>query len=68
MTRTVFSHLAAPGAAITDNGKGMLFEGGKPFTNRVRAGAVAKEQGGTVVPHPAGGYVVSRPEKNNAGR
>lgn len=61
MTRTVFSHVAAYGAAqipITHNGKGALFEGGKPFLNRVRAGAVAQEQGGTVARHPAGGFVV----------
>ena len=33
---------------------------GKPFQNRLKAGRVAREQGGTVMPAPGGGFVVLR--------
>ena len=44
----------------TDNGKGAIMDGGKPFQNRLKAGRVAREQGGTVMPAPNGGFVVLR--------
>ncbi|MGJ3704664.1 hypothetical protein [Variovorax sp. AFSI2.2] len=47
-------------AQPTDNGKGAIMDGGKPFQNRLKAGRVAREQGGTVMPAPNGGFVVLR--------
>ncbi|BEP34358.1 hypothetical protein GmRootV59_13320 [Variovorax sp. V59] len=47
----------------SDNGKGAIMDGGKPFQNRLKAGRVAREQGGTVMPAPNGGFVVLRNEQ-----
>ncbi|MNV75266.1 hypothetical protein D3C71_1685440 [compost metagenome] len=41
--------------------KGTVLDGGQPFTNRMRAGKVARDTGGTVMPHPRGGFYVLRP-------
>lgn len=65
--RTALSEAAAPAAfaagaqqPVADNGKGAIMDGGKPFQNRLKAGRVAREQGGTVMPAPNGGFVVLR--------
>ncbi|MGJ7529180.1 hypothetical protein [Variovorax sp. GB1P17] len=41
--------------------KDTILDGSQPFTNRMRAGKAAKEAGGTVMPHPRGGFYVLRP-------
>lgn len=45
---------------LGDNGKGAILDGGQPFQNRLKAGRVARELGGSVMPAPNGGFVVLR--------
>ncbi|RUR65885.1 hypothetical protein EJP67_02300 [Variovorax guangxiensis] len=45
----------------TDNGRGAILDGTQPFRNRIKAGDVARQMGGRVVSHPAGGFAVLRP-------
>lgn len=45
----------------TDNGRRAILDGAQPFRNRIKAGSVAREVGGRVIPHPAGGFAVLRP-------
>lgn len=46
------------GAAGGQDPKSATLDGGQPFQNRMRAGAIAREQGGHVMRHPGGGFVV----------
>ncbi|OAK61705.1 hypothetical protein A3K87_20680 [Variovorax paradoxus] len=55
----------AQAPAVQSNGRAIL-DGGKPFTNRVKAGFAARSEGAVVMPHPNGGFYLLRPVERSA--